>query len=57
MERIDTPEKVKTYLEEQGIDFDNNVTPERMYMMARRRLRRRLIEAGDSSLRRNVNIT
>ena len=56
MEQIDTPEKVKEYLTEESIHYAADATDGWLYTLAKRRLKRRLFEAGDESLKRNCNV-
>ena len=55
MERIDTPEKVRTYLQEQQIAHDDNACDAHLFMLARRRLRRRLFQDGAISRASRIN--
>ena len=57
MERIDTPEKVKEYLNQESIEYQEDDPDKWLLTLATRRLKRRLFEAGDDSLKRSCNVT
>ena len=55
MDRIDTPEKVLSYLQEQEIGHDDDASTAHLFMLAKRRLRRRLFETGSLVRSSQVN--
>ena len=54
---INTPEKVITYLSEEGVAHDDTADNDHLYMLAKRRLRRRLFESGEVATASKVNPT
>ena len=56
MERIDTPEKVKEYLNAEGIEYDDAADNSWLYTLAKRRLKRRLFDEGAPVQRKSRNV-
>jgi hypothetical protein len=56
MDELNTPEKIMEYLDGENIDYSPEQPEGFLYALAKRRVKRRLYEGGDLSVKRTSNI-